>query len=99
MLRGEDGARMDWKLIASTFGVVFLAELGDKTQIAALTLTASSRQPWNVFLGTSTALVIVSLIGIFAGAALADAVPLAVVRKISAAAFLLIGVAMLFDLI
>ena len=37
---------MDWKLIASTFGVIFLAELGDKTQLAAMTherIVAASR--------------------------------------------------------
>ncbi len=88
---------MDWKLIASTFGVVFLAELGDKTQIAALTLTASSKQPLSVFVGTSTALVIVSLVGILVGAAVAEVIPMAIVRKLSAAAFILIGVAMLLD--
>ena len=37
-------AAMDWKLIASTFGVIFLAELGDKTQLAAMTMSASSQQ-------------------------------------------------------
>lgn len=88
---------MDWKLIASTFGVVFLAELGDKTQLAALTLSASSRQPLAVLLGASTALVIVSAIGVFVGAGLAEVVPMPVVRKVSAAAFVLIGMAMLLD--
>ena len=88
---------MDWKLIASTFGVVFLAELGDKTQLAALTLTASSKRPLSVFVGTSAALVVVSFIGILIGAAAAEAIPIAVVRKLGAAAFILIGVAMLLD--
>ena len=59
-------------MIASTFGVVFLAELGDKTQLAALTLTASSKPPVSVFVGTSTALVIVSFIGILVGASAAE---------------------------
>ncbi len=88
---------MDWKLILSTFGIVFLAELGDKTQLAALTLTASSKRPLSVFVGTSVALVAVSAIGILVGAAAAEVVPLALVRKVSAAAFILVGVAMLLD--
>lgn len=88
---------MDWKLIASTFGVIFLAELGDKTQLAALTLSASSKQPLAVFIGASLGLVAVSAVGIAVGAGLAEMLPLGVVRKVSAAAFILIGIAMLLD--
>jgi putative Ca2+/H+ antiporter (TMEM165/GDT1 family) len=51
---------MDWKLILSTFGVIFLAELGDKTQLAAVTLSASTRKPLAVFIGASLALVAVA---------------------------------------
>ncbi len=88
---------MNWQLIASTFGIVFLAELGDKTQLAALTLSASSRQPFAVFLGASLALVAVSAAGVALGAGLAAMIPLELVRKLSAAGFVLIGVAMLLD--
>jgi len=88
---------MDWKLIASTFGAIFLAELGDKTQIAAITLAASTRKPVAIFAGASLALVAVSAIGVAVGAGLADVLPMAVIRKVSAAAFIAIGVAMLMD--
>lgn len=88
---------MDWKLIASTFGVIFLAELGDKTQLAALTLSASSKQPFAIFVGASLALVAVSAVGIALGAGLAEVVPLAVIRKLSAVAFIAVGVAVLLD--
>ncbi len=44
---------MEWKLIASTFGVIFLAELGDKTQLAAMSLSASSQKPLSVFVGAA----------------------------------------------
>jgi putative Ca2+/H+ antiporter (TMEM165/GDT1 family) len=88
---------MDWKLIASTFGVIFLAELGDKTQIAALTLSASSRKPMAVLIGASLALTAVSAVGVFVGAGLAEVVPMALVRKIGAVGFVLIGVAMLLE--
>jgi len=88
---------MDWKLIATTFGVIFLAELGDKTQIATMTMSASSQKPLGVFIGASVALTAVSALGVVVGAGLSEVVPMAVVRKVAAAAFVLIGVAMLLD--
>ena len=88
---------MDWKLIASTFGIIFLAELGDKTQLAALTLSASTRQPVAVFIGATLGLAAVSAIGVAVGAGLSEAIPMQIVRKVSAAAFVIIGLAMLLD--
>ena len=88
---------MDWRLIGSTFGVIFLAELGDKTQIAAMTLSASSKQPLSVFIGASLALATVSAIGVAVGGGLSEIVPMAIIRKVAAALFVLIGVAMLLD--
>lgn len=88
---------MDWKLALSTFGVIFLAELGDKTQIAALTLSASSRQPLSVLFGASVALVTVSALGVAVGAGLGELLPLGLLRKAGAVAFIAAGVAMLCD--
>jgi putative Ca2+/H+ antiporter (TMEM165/GDT1 family) len=88
---------MDWKLILSTFGVIFLAELGDKTQLAAVTLSASTKKPFAIFIGASLALVAVSAVGVAVGAGLAEVIPVNLVRKIAAAAFVLIGIAMLMD--
>ncbi len=47
---------MDWNLLLSSFGLVFLAELGDKTQLAVVAQTCKYRQPWAVFMGSSLAL-------------------------------------------
>lgn len=88
---------MDWKLILSTFGVIFLAELGDKTQLATLSLSASSHHPLSVLIGASLALTAVSAIGVAAGAGLSELLPLATVRRIGAVAFVVVGVAMLLD--
>jgi putative Ca2+/H+ antiporter (TMEM165/GDT1 family) len=86
---------MDWKVAATAFGALFLAELGDKTQLTALTLAASTRQPIAVFVGASAALVAVTLIGVLAGAAFGEVVPLGLIRKVAAVAFIVIGVTML----
>ncbi|MCR4392181.1 MAG: TMEM165/GDT1 family protein [Candidatus Acetothermia bacterium] len=66
---------MDWKLVAMTFGMLFLAELGDKTQLAVFTLAAQHRAPWSVFLGASLALATVSLLGAFVGGIVGEALP------------------------
>ena len=42
---------MDWRSALATFTAIFLAEMGDKTQIAIITMTASSRKPLSVFIG------------------------------------------------
>ena len=86
---------MDFRLIASTFGLIFLAELGDKTQLATMTMAASSRAPLSVFLGASLALVVLSGAGAFLGAGLAEVIPMGVVRTVAAIAFILVGIAML----
>ena len=56
---------MDLALLLSTFVTVFLAELGDKTQLATVALSGTSDRPLAVFLGSSSALVLASLIGAF----------------------------------
>ena len=62
-----------------------------------MTLAASTKQPWAIFIGASLGMVEVSAIGVAVGAGLAEVLPLGIIRKVSAAAFILIGVAMLLD--
>jgi putative Ca2+/H+ antiporter (TMEM165/GDT1 family) len=60
---------MDWKVFATVFGTVFLAELGDKTQLATLLFASKGAAAlWTIFLAASTALVLTSAIGVAAGA-------------------------------
>jgi putative Ca2+/H+ antiporter (TMEM165/GDT1 family) len=54
-------------VLVSTFSTVFLAELGDKTQLATLLLSAESGQPWLVFGGAALALICSSLVGVLVG--------------------------------
>jgi len=62
---------MDWKLLASTYTAIFLAELGDKTQLATLGLSAKPGSKLAVFIGSASALVATSLIAVLAGGAIA----------------------------
>lgn len=81
---------MDWKLFASTFAAIFLAEMGDKTQLATLSLSAGSSR-WIVFAGAASALVATSAIAVVAGEAVARIVPGAWVRRGAGLVFLVLG--------
>ena len=61
-----------WQVFSSTFLTIFLAEMGDKTQIATLLMTAQSHNPWVIFWGAATALIATSLIGVLLGRWLAS---------------------------
>ena len=56
-----------WRCFVSTFVTIFLAELGDKTQVATLLMSAQSHEPWVVFGGAAAALVSTSLVGVLLG--------------------------------
>ena len=83
---------MDWKLFLGTFGAVFLAELGDKTQLATMALAGDSKKPWVVFAASSLALVAAAGLGAAAGGLLGKWVPEAWVRRGAALLFIGAGV-------
>jgi Ca2+/H+ antiporter, TMEM165/GDT1 family len=60
-----------WGTFLSTFITIFLAEMGDKTQLATLLLTAQSQSPWIVLAGAGSALIATSLVGVLLGRFLA----------------------------
>jgi putative Ca2+/H+ antiporter (TMEM165/GDT1 family) len=83
---------MDLRLFASTFALVFLAELGDKTQLATLSLAASGRSRLMVFLGSAAALVVTSAIAVLVGEAVTRVVPAVWIRRAAGAGFIIMGV-------
>ncbi len=79
-------------LVLSTFLTIFVAELGDKTQLATLTMSGSSNKPLAVFLGSSTALVFASLIGALAGGSISNFLPEFVLKLIASVTFFILGI-------
>jgi putative Ca2+/H+ antiporter (TMEM165/GDT1 family) len=73
---------MDWRTILSTFGLIFLAELGDKTQLACIGMACRARSPMAV-LGAVGALAAVTFIGMVFGKTLANFVPAVYIRRAS----------------
>ena len=72
----ENGSAPSWGVaFITTFTTVFLAELGDKTQLAALLLSAQSGKPGVVFIGASLALICSSLVGVLLGRWLSKLMP------------------------
>lgn len=86
---------MDLKVLLASFALVFVAELGDKTQLAALTFTTSSQRPWMVFLGTSLALVTATALAVLLGDLLSRVLPPHVLQVGSGILFVLMGVILL----
>jgi putative Ca2+/H+ antiporter (TMEM165/GDT1 family) len=89
---------MDWKVFLTVFGVVFLAELGDKTQLATM-LFASDQQvsKWLVFAAASLALVVASGIGVLVGSALSQVISPSTLKIVAGAGFIVIGIWTLFS--
>ena len=83
---------MSWKIVLTTFVIVFLAELGDKTQMAIL-LSASSTGKWlETFIGGASALVIASLIGSLAGETISKFLPPTTVKFAAGILFIVFGI-------
>jgi len=83
---------VDWQTVLTTFGLVFVAELGDKTQLAVLTQTCKYRRPWAVFLGASLALTAVTAVGAAGGRVVGQLIPASLLQTVAALAFIAMGV-------
>ena len=77
----------------------FLAELGDKTQLATVAISGTSDRPLAVFLGSSSALVVASLLGALAGGSVATVIPSDLLQLVASIDFLVIGFRLLWPLL
>jgi putative Ca2+/H+ antiporter (TMEM165/GDT1 family) len=87
---------MDWQLFGLTFMTVFLAEIGDKSQLAAIALGGSSKSPKAVFFGSITALILASLIGVIIGGSIAQVLPVKLLKSLAAIAFVTMALKLLW---
>ena len=87
---------MDWKLFASTFAAIFVAELGDKTQLATLSFAAGGKSRWIVFAGSALALVATSAIAVLGGEVVSRFIPPHVIRRAAGLVFVAMGALFLF---
>lgn len=83
-----------WTLFGTTFVAVFVAELGDKTQLAALGLATAGKHPWAVFFGSALALVLAAAMAVGVGKLLADRIDPRWLHYVGATLFVTIGLVM-----
>jgi putative Ca2+/H+ antiporter (TMEM165/GDT1 family) len=84
---------MEWKIFATVFAAVFVAEMADKTQLVTLLFaTDKAVSKWLVFFGSASALIATSAIGVLAGSLLSQVINVKVMSVVAGAGFILIGI-------
>ena len=83
---------MDYRILLTVFATVFIAELGDKTQLATMLFAADKEvSKWTIFIGASLALVATSALGDLAGNVISDYISAKHLQYIAGAGFIIIG--------
>lgn len=86
-------------IFGTTFITIFLAEIGDKTQLSTLLMSAESHAPWVVFLGSAAALITTSLLGVLLGSWIASRLSPKTVEKSAGVMLLLISLMLFWDVV
>ncbi len=84
-------------IFGTTFITIFLAEIGDKTQLSTLLMSAESHSPWMVFMGSAAALITTSLLGVLLGSWIANRLSPKTVEKSAGVMLLLISLMLFWD--
>nr|WP_269141745.1 TMEM165/GDT1 family protein [Nostoc sp. NZL] len=84
-------------VFGTTFVTVFLAEIGDKTQLSTLLMSAESHSPWVVFIGSAAALITTSLLGVLLGSWIATRLSPKTVEKSAGVMLLMISLMLFWD--
>jgi putative Ca2+/H+ antiporter (TMEM165/GDT1 family) len=91
--------RKEIEIFFSTFFTIFVAELGDKTQLTTLLMSAESNSPWVVFMGAGAALIATSLLGVLLGRWLSSRVSPKVLETATGTILLIVSVLLLWDVV
>ncbi|BAY07266.1 TMEM165/GDT1 family protein [Calothrix sp. NIES-2098] len=86
-------------IFGTTFITIFLAEIGDKTQLSTLLMSAQSHAPWIVFMGSGAALITTSLLGVLLGGWIANRLSPKTVEKSAGVMLLLISLMLCWDVV
>jgi putative Ca2+/H+ antiporter (TMEM165/GDT1 family) len=84
-------------VFGTTFVTIFLAEIGDKTQLSTLLMSAESHSPWVVFIGSAAALITTSLLGVLLGGWIASRLSPKTVEKSAGVMLLIISLMLFWD--
>ncbi|MEH2112274.1 TMEM165/GDT1 family protein [Nostoc sp.] len=84
-------------VFGTTFVTIFLAEIGDKTQLSTLLMSAESHSPWVVFIGSAAALISTSLLGVLLGSWIASRLSPKTVEKSAGVMLLVISLMLFWD--
>ena len=90
---------MNWQAFLATFTMLFIAELGDKTQLAVMVQAAKFQKPWLVWLGASLALILVSGLGVCVGQLCGAYLPREIISRIAGGIFIIMGILMILKII
>jgi putative Ca2+/H+ antiporter (TMEM165/GDT1 family) len=93
----EKSQKNIWGIFTSTFLTIFLAEMGDKTQLATLLMSAESQSPWVVFTGAAMALIATSLIGVLIGSWLSQRLSPKTLETAAGLLLIFISLSLLWD--
>jgi putative Ca2+/H+ antiporter (TMEM165/GDT1 family) len=90
---------IDWKVFATTFVMLFVAEIGDKTQLAVISMTSKTQKPVTVFIASVAALAVVTVIGVTVGASLTAVLPRIWIKRVAAILFFVVGILVFLDVL
>ena len=85
-------------VFGTTFVTIFLAEIGDKTQLSTLLMSAQSHSPWVVFIGSAAALITTSLLGVLLGSWIASRLSPKTIEKSAGVMLLVISLMLFWDI-
>jgi len=83
---------MEWVIFFLTFGILFLGELGDKTQLIVFNLALEHEKPYKVGIGATLGFAVIVTIGVFFGLVITNFIPLIIITVASGIVFIVIGI-------